>query len=208
VWLICGLFEGRRSSEAALAVGAMMGLSDHPAPRTLSRWRTAYDWVERAKKFDAERETQGDAVLIESAIADDVRQANLGRVLQQLAAAGAATLAKKGATLELRGSEIATLAAQGVKIERLASGEATEIYAFMVAQYELLGNSLAPLFLRAVAAAIGQMVEAIPEADRADAIDAAEYAAGEVWGPGVNRIIREHFRTLGLTDIAIDGAPE
>ncbi len=209
VWLVCGLFEGgRRSSEAALAVGAMMGLSDHPAPRTLSRWRTAYNWVERAKEFDAERATTGETVLIESAIADEVRQANLGRVLQQLAASGAATLVKKGDNLALRGSEIATLAAAGVKIERLASGEATEIHAFMVAQYELLGSSLAPLVLRAVAAAIGRMVEAIPEADRAAAIDAAEYAAGEVWGPGVNRIIREHFRTLGLTDIQIDGAPE
>ena len=206
VWLICGLFEGRRSSEAALAVGAMMGLADRPAPRTLSRWRTAYNWVERSKEFDAERETQSEAVLIESAIADDVRQANLGRALQQLAAAGIQSFAEK--TGQLRGSEIASLAAQGVKIERLASGEATEIHAFMVAQYELLGSSLAPLFLRAVAAAIGAMVEAIPEADRAAAIDAAEYAAGEVWGPGVNRIIREHFRTLGMTDIQIDGAPE
>ncbi len=212
VWLICGLFEGRRSSEAALVVGAMMGLSDHPAPRTLSRWRTTYGWVERAKEFDAEQASHGESVLIQSAIADDVRQANLGRVLQQLAATGAAALAKRaaaeGAEMELRGSEIATLAAQGVKIERLASGEATEIHAFMVAQYELLGNSLAPLFLRAVAAAIAQMVEAIPEAARDAAIDAAEYAAGEVWGPGVNRIIREHFRTLGMTDIQIDGAPE
>lgn len=208
VWLVCGLFEGRRSSEAALAVGAMMGLTDTPAPRTLSRWRTTYDWVQKAKAFDAERETQGEAVLIESAIADDVRQANLGRALQQLAAAGIQYFTKQGATLELRGSEIATLAAAGVKIERLASGDATEIYQFMVAQYELLGDALAPLFVRAIAAGFEVMAEALPEPVREELIDSATYAAGEVWGPGMNRVVREHFRSLGITDIAIDGAPE
>ncbi len=205
VWLICGLFEGRRSSEAALVVGAMMGLSDRPAPRTLSRWRTAYNWVERAKEFDAEQASHGEAVLIESAIADDVRQANLGRALQQLAASGIRELGTKP---ELKGSEIASLAAQGVKIERLASGDATEIYQFMVAQYDLLGNSLAPLFKAAIAAGFQTMAAALPEAIREETIDAATYAAGEVWGPGMNRVVREHFRTLGITDIAIAGAPE
>lgn len=186
----------------------MMGLADRPAQRTLSRWRTTYDWVERAKEFDAQRETRGEAVLIESAIADDVRQANLGRALQQLAATGIQYFTKQGSNLELRGSEIASLAAQGVKIERLASGDATEIYQFMVAQYDLLGNSLAPLFKTAVAAGFEIMAAALPEAIREETIDAATYAAGEVWGPGMNRVVREHFRTLGITDIAIDGAPE
>ena len=200
VWLICPLFEGQRSADAVVTVGALMALPDPPSRRTVSRWRTAYGWVERAKEFDELNSQRGEGVLIADAIADDVRQAKLGQALQQLAVQGAAVLK----VADLNGTQIARLAREGVNIERLASGEATEIHAFMASTYNLLSLSLAPLFGQAAEAGFAELLRHIPAETREVAIEAARYASGEVWGPGVNRVAREHFRALGVTEIAIE----
>lgn len=200
VWLICALFEGQRSADAVVTVGALMALPDPPSRRTVSRWRTAYGWVERAKEFDEQHGQRAEGVLIADAIADDVRQAKLGQALQQLAVQGAAVLK----VADLNGTQIARLAREGVNIERLASGEATEIHAFMASTYNLLSLSLAPLFGQAAEAGFAEMLRHIPAEAREAAIEAARYASGEVWGPGVNRVAREHFRALGVTEITIE----
>ncbi len=206
VWLICGLFEERRSADATLRVGAMMGLPRPPSKKTLSRWRTAYGWVARAEVFDRERALQVEGSLITDAISDKVRQARLGQSLQQLAALGVQQLMNK--TGELTGTQVAALAREGMNIERLASGEATEIHAFMESMYDLLGRTLAPLFRQAAEAGFAELLRHIPEENREAAREAARYAAGEVWGPGVNRAAREHFRALGVTEVVIEEPPD
>ena len=205
VWLICGLFEERRSAEATLRVGAMMGLPRPPSKKTLSRWRTAYGWVARAEAFDREKALLVEGNLIADAISDKVRQAKLGVSLQQLAAMGVRELMNK--TGELTGTQVAGLAREGMNIERLASGEATEIHGFMESTYNLLSLSLAPLFGQAAEAGFAAMLRWVGPEDQEAAREAARYASGEVWGPGVNRIAREHFRGLGVTEIIIEELP-
>lgn len=204
IWLVCGLFEERRSAEACLRVGKMMGLPKPPSVKTVMRWRTRFEWVERAKSFDRDKAMYVEEALIADAIADDVRQAKLGQALQQLAAQGVTQLL--GKTGELTGTQVARLAREGVNIERLASGEATEIHAFMQSTYNLLSLSLAPLFGQAAEAGFAAMQRYISPEDQEAAREAARYASGEVWGPGVNRVAREHFRALGVTEIMI-GTP-
>ena len=202
IWLICALFEGQRSADAVVAVGALLGLPDHPSRRTVSRWRTAYNWVERAKTFDQQQGQRDEGILIADAISDKVRQARLGQALQQLAAAGIQQLMTHPG--ELTGAQVAGLAREGMNIERLASGEATEIHAFMESTYNLLSLSLAPLFGQAAEAGFAAMLQWVGPEDQEAAREAARYASGEVWGPGVNRVSREHFRALGVTEIIIE----
>ncbi len=141
VWLICPLFEGQRSADAVVTVGALMALPDPPSRRTVSRWRTAYGWVERAKEFDQQHGQRAEGVLIADAIADEVRQANLGKSLQQLAALGIQKFTGDRLN-ELTGSHIARLAREGINIERLASGEATEIFEFMADDIRRMGGKI------------------------------------------------------------------
>ncbi|KKK47267.1 hypothetical protein LCGC14_3156930 [marine sediment metagenome] len=202
VWLICALFEGHRSADAVVAVGALMALPDPPSRRTVSRWRTAYNWVERAQTFDRQHGQRDEGVLIAEAISDKVRQAKLGQSLQQLAALGVQQLMNK--TGELTGAQVAALAREGMNIERLASGEATEIHAFMESTYNLLSLSLAPLFGQAAEAGFAAMERWVRLEDQEAAREAARYASGEVWAPGVNRVAREHFRALGVTEIVFE----
>ena len=200
VWLVCGVLEERRSPAAALRVGAMMRLeAKPPSLKTIARWRSAYNWVERADEFDREHTLRTEGVLLADAIADDVRQAKLGKALQTLALEGAGVLK----VADLNGTQIARLAEAGFKIERLVSGEATEIHAFMASTYNMLSLSLAPLFGQAAEAGFAELLRHIPAENREAAIEAARYRSGEVWGPGVNRVAREHFRALG-TEVVIE----
>lgn len=89
--------------------------------RTLAAWSSEGAWAQRTAEFDEARADQTVAELAHEAATMDVRQARLGRALidnaEQMLAA---TMSRP---LEPR--DIARFAEVGVRIERLATGEAT-----------------------------------------------------------------------------------
>lgn len=169
--------------------------------KTLNRYSVLGGWVEAARKFDAERAAEGMGLTIDQVMANDARQVQLGRLLQETAISEVAKRTRLGERAQPGTlSEIARLADVGVKIERLASGQATEVRQVLVDVYQLMTVEVAGLWRESFDASRAIYQEQVAEDD---VLHARAYQnAGRLFGEGVDRLVGAHFRTLGI-DVAI-----
>lgn len=165
--------------------------------RTLKTYSARHNWVARAREFDHGRlEAMGTMAVVQDAIASDARHAALGRAMQQLAVQA---IAKRNNDRDfaMSGAEISTLAEKGVHIERLASGQATEIVAVMEDVY------------RGVVANIGQSFRMSQEREAQyftalgltpEQISEGQRRAMEDFVQDVDRMIQNHWVRSGFLE--------
>jgi len=149
---------------------------------TLKRYSKDGGWVKRVEDLDKQRAEQVAARPLETIVVMNERQADLGRVMQELAASRVAGILKDAtavSALTLR--DAAALAREGVRIERLAVGEVTSRQEVLVTTYNRVVVPILQLF---------QMVIAdVPEDARRSIV--------ERFANGVDAIRDEHM-TLAL----------
>lgn len=185
-------------AERSLAlVSARAGEAGVPrSAKTLERYSADYHWQERVREYDERRAATVQHVALDQAIANDIQHAQIGRALQELAIAHVARHRALGTAAPLfGGTEIARLAAEGVRIERLASGQATEIYSVMIEFYGVLIGAFGNLWVESMDAAHEVYAErGLDQALR----QRAHLAAQAVFGPGADRVLQEHFRAVNV----------
>lgn len=119
-------FVAHRDAGPGRAIKATsLSLGRRPAShRQLELWSSQHDWVARCAAWDAHVDQNAVQPAIEKARADMAeRHVKLGKALQGRAAQGLGKINPN----KLRPAEVAALAKAGVDIERVASGEPTEI---------------------------------------------------------------------------------
>jgi hypothetical protein len=145
----------------------------------LKRYSIKYRWQERlAEDAEMVREKMVDA-RVESSVAMNMRQAQLGTALQGLGARGVQSLT--GRVDQMSFSDAGGLIERGVRVERLAMGEATD-------RHELTVEIVEPLVHRIVA--LFQEVNVVEDANKrmrdfgfgADAILRDTFGADEIGG--------------------------
>lgn len=192
-----GLGVGRtldRAREIVAAAGVRM------ARTTANSYSSDFHFVERAAEFDKSRTQAVQAVVLDQAIASDIQHAQLGRSLQQLAVTAIAwrlQQAAGGRDPQVPPGDIARLADIGVKIERLASGQATEIRHVMVEFYGVLIRDLGNLWTDSVNALLDRLQ--LAGAEREEAF----ITAAAVFGPGADRALAQHLHAVGFQEIEI-----
>jgi hypothetical protein len=168
--------------------------------KTLETYSSLYGWVEHAKEWDAERVEIVSGIVLEHAVADTVRHAEFGRTMQQFAAQAMSNRMKDPDDLDLTGSEIARLGAEGIKIERMASGLATERIEVMSSAMRVVIEDIGPLVRRAferLGAAIDTHARPIDESLANMLHSIAEETLAE-FGADADRIVDATFRAQGL----------
>lgn len=180
---------------------------------TIARYSQVGHWVERAREWDDARAQSVQHIAIDEIMNNEARQAQLGRLMQETAIS---EIARRhgmitGTPDERRSvppepfSGIARMGEAGVKIERLAAGQATEIREVLVGVYQVVTIEVADLWMA------GQRAQqAVYEA--AGIVDAglharAQNAAAEVFGPGLDTLVRQNFTQLGIGDVVFGDDP-
>lgn len=173
---------------------------------SLERYSQDFHWVERAAEFDRERTQIIREDAIQQAIHNDVQHAQLGRLLQRLAIQDVQRRDAQAPAdrVPLTGTEVARLADIGVRIERLASGQATEITEIYTAGWQVIIVQLGEVFTEA----LENLLRAVEEHYGSDAglRERFRMAAISVFAPGADRILDQHFRALGIGNVQV-GAP-
>lgn len=187
----------RRVHEIVRQVGVRVSL------KTLERYSRDYGWVEAAREFDAKRADEIQHVAIDQIMSNKARQAQLGRLQQETVIQAIANWVKNPTAQSFSG--MAAMADSGVRNERLAAGEATEIREVLIGVYQVFLVEAANLWMA------GQRAQqAVYEA--AGIVDAglharAHNAAGEVFGPGMDALVRGNFTQLGIADVVFGDDP-
>lgn len=213
--LYFALYASLGANRSLRAVVDASGSAGVPVSQnTLERYSSDFHWQERVRAFDEQRAAGVTTTALESAIASDIQHATLGRSLQHLASLSitAKVNASKNEAkpdephdVGLSGAEIARLADVGVRIERLASGKATEIRHVMVGMYGILIGEIGRLWSESLAAVHAEYERAYG-ADP-NVRERAHHAAAVIFGPGTDRVIDQHFRAVNIRDVEV-GAPE
>lgn len=123
---------------------------------TLKNYSKKYDWITRAKQLDEEHSSRQEQQAMELAkrVTDmNDRQATAGRALQQMGLRGLQQIQPGN----MNAQEVGTLLERGVKIERLASGEATS-------RHEVAVQMVAPIVREMVV--LFQQINNFPDKDR------------------------------------------
>lgn len=199
-----GLGENRtleRASEIARSVGVRI------SPSTLFAYSKDYHFVERAAEHDGERMQAVQRIALEDAIASDVEQMELARLLTGYGA----TVIKSHMT-DLEGKPKPRLDTEsagdgiraadvGFKMMRLVNGQSTEIHASLHAFHVFVANTVGAIWQEALARADAHLAaHGVPDDVRKDAIIAAK----AYYGPEADRAVTEHYRAMGM-DVGLLG---
>lgn len=193
-----------RASEIASAAGLRVNRS------TLMAYSRDYHFVERASEFDAERMQAVQKVALREAIATDVEQMNLARLLSSY---GEHVIkshlydAEGKVKVDLSPESVSDgirAAAEGFKMMRLISGQATAIDTSVTAFYWFIIKSIGGIWEEAIAAADKVLEDAdVPE----DVRERARLAAQAHYGDNADRALHEHYRALGMDTALLDADP-
>lgn len=123
-----------------------------PALNTLKRWSAEDGWQRKIAELDGRIAAGTEERTAADIIDMNVRQARLGRMMQQAATLKIEPLTQPDADLSaLTYAEASRLAKEGVTIERLATGEATERREIVVTTYNRVVMPIVVLFQQVVA---------------------------------------------------------
>lgn len=166
------------------------------SPATLERYSSEFGWQELARQFDIEQADRQAAAVLESAITQDAQQMQLGRALQQMAAIGIQDYLRAAVRKSLGGTEIAGLAREGVRIERLASGRVTEITEVMVNLKAVIITGIGDGFLAALEVMDARLAGTIEP----EALEELRNDMARTYGLAVDRLLTNEFRRVGIVD--------
>ena len=112
---------------------------------TLKMYSAKYGWQDRMRELDA-RQADARQLTHDSTVARmNERQANMGEAMQHVAGRGLAMIADNAGAMTP--GDVARLADIGVKLERLALGEATTRSEIEVTVYNTIIQQIAALFI-------------------------------------------------------------
>lgn len=188
-------------AEVCQRAGMKIGL------RTLETYSRDYDWPARAVEWDAKRQ-RGDSIpeaALALAIANDVLHAELGKTLVNLSLAHARAQLKEieeaDAKSEWSGQEVARVGDVGVRVSRLAAGQATEKRDVMISLASLVTSDLAILWQKSIEAALSFITSRSPVDE--SVIEGAFEQAASIYGPGADRLLQSQFRAAGINDVIV-----
>jgi hypothetical protein len=167
---------------------------------TIKNYSRDYGWGERVRAYDAERAQVVSGIVLEQAVADTVRHAEFGRAMQRLAEQAMTNRLKEPDAVELTGAEIARLGDIGVKIERMASGLASEKIEIMGGAYRIVIEEIGPLVLahtERLRAAVEQYVRPIDDGV-ANILIATSDESLSAFAVAADRVVDASFRAQGL----------
>lgn len=167
---------------------------------TLRQYSTDYNWQERVAEFDERIADAGARATMTDALVDEARQARLGRALQEIATLGMGKLRASGGE-GLSGAEIARLADVGVRIERLASGLATERRELIVSLMGFIVEHVSVLFRESAEVGLNWLAdEGLTDEQRQHTWDlmVAEFA------PRTDRLLDQLARAAGEDGVVSD----
>lgn len=185
--------------QIATGLGIDVGL------KTLERYSRDFGWLDRLAAFDAQRQQARMDARLEHAIANDVSHAELGRALQDLARVGvkertALSIPEtEGASpigTGLSGTEISRLADVGVRIERLASGQATERREIVIGMWNAIIVDVHATIVAAVEGAEQQLRDIGVTPGDIDHV--LSTLTGRV-ARGLDGVVENHLRVTGIT---------
>ena len=147
-WFVtfCGLGPGR-SFPKLREIGAAVGLKPVPSLSTFKRWSNGHDWASRVRDYDRQRLLELQEHTQTPVDEMNARQQRIGQLFQTMATRAVSNRGVEGLELE-SSTSLATMARQGVDIERLAAGEATERTEVMEAALDRFVRDLAEVFIR------------------------------------------------------------
>ncbi len=190
----------RRVHEVATAAGVRISIG------SLTRYSKVGNWVERARVFDEDMAQKAIAgVQIDQIMENRARQVQLGRLLQEVSIA---EIQKRRNVRDLAPdslSSIARIAEAGFRIERVASGEASDIRTVMVDIYGVLIEQVTHVWMSGMerARAVYEQRGVTDEATHALAWN----TAAEQFAPALDTLVRDHFTRLGILDVVIGEVP-
>ncbi|KKL17291.1 hypothetical protein LCGC14_2487050, partial [marine sediment metagenome] len=157
---------------------------------TLRRYSIDFGWVDAAKAFDAEIAQRQQNIAIDDALVTNARHVEAGKVLQKVGLTGAQVLLA-GEGPDQTGSHVARLVTDGVKIERVAAGLATERIAVVETIWDRFLPQVVALFREATEKSVAVMFEWLAEVPELEGQldqmrDEMWNASAEVFGPGVD----------------------
>ncbi len=100
----------------------LIGLTKAPTPSTLDAWSSTFHWQDRLHDLERQARARDDQDLVHSLKEMNQRHAKEGVALQQKGIARLSSLAPE----EISASDAIRAVAEGVRLERLAQGVATE----------------------------------------------------------------------------------
>ena len=179
---------------------------DTVALKTLHLYSADFGWVENARKYDEERRAVVAQTQLSDAIADNVRHASFGRAFQELALLGIAAKrtdeeGRPRTRVELSGSEIARLGEVGIKIERLASGMATDRMEIMSGAMRVIVEEIGPAVMAMLDALSARLDSVTPEMSAAEVVllmRSAMEGERSTFAIRADNIIEAEFRAYGL----------
>lgn len=194
----------RRSVHAVWVAARNAGVSI--SEKTLERYAADFGWRESARAYDESLRSARIDTHIRDAIADNVRHASFGRAFQELALLGisAKRTNEDGSTrarVELSGSEIARLGEVGIKIERLASGMATDRMEIMSGAMRVIVEELGPAVIQLLDALDARLASVTPEMSAEEVVlllRSAMEAERMTFAIRADNIIEAEFRAYGL----------
>lgn len=195
-FLLYASLGSERSVRAVREVAIRAGM--RPSLSTLTEYSTRFEWVRRAGEFDAQVAAAREHVLLEDAISDGVAHRTLADLMVEVAQKGLTLLLGDEERLKkMNGTEMARLGREGFNIGRTVNGEVSSIEGVMGDFYSHLFPELGGLFLAAMDASNAVYARHGAGEWREE----AQQAAAAVFGPGADRIIEQHFRVTGLTQL-------
>lgn len=144
-----------RSLPRVLEYGRSVGIADIPSIKSLRIWSAKFKWGERMAGIDAEIQSRVAVAQQVRAVDDQLeinhRQAVLGRAIQQIGARAmdlgfGQNVPRLSTDVSL--DEAARVIERGAKLERLASGLATERSEMLIGIWSVVVAEIAPLFNR------------------------------------------------------------
>lgn len=176
--------------------------------KTLERYSREYGWVEAAREHDQKRGDAAQEFTVDQLFSNDARQAQLGRLFQQIAIQEIELRVAAPATERRRSSlgDIARIGDVGVRIERLAAGQATEIRQVLVSVYNIFTVEVSNLWKDAAEAS--EAVYRAGGVEDSTLHDRAYNAAASIFAPGLDRLVQQHFQSVGIRDVLLIDQPE
>jgi hypothetical protein len=176
-----GMGEDRTLIRVVETAGAM-GVSRVPSKTTVERYSVDFNWVDRAADYDDEQLNGLRGATLQQAIVNDIEHARFGRSMRRL-------VEDKGMKAlegfdEWTPMHAARMGAEAIKIERIASGQATERREIMLPFVNMLTGELAEAFIRAM--------------DECGAPDTMRALALDSYASSVDHIIETHFVRVGI----------
>lgn len=136
-----------RSIKGVLDCGRTLRVAT-PSLKTLERYSRVYHWQQRVRDFEAGIAARNEELIADTIAQMNDRQAAAGVALQQLVVDAVEEInSRKPAHRNIAPAQLASMLDTGVKVERLARGQATERRDLAVAFVNGMIPTLAQLFV-------------------------------------------------------------